>query len=130
MSDAPQLMLLLGMAAAGGLGAVVRFVVDGVVAARWRGSVPLGTFIINVTGSLLLGIVTGWALAAGALAAWTLVLGTGFLGGYTTFSTAMVESTRLIRAGRAHAALGLLGGIWLAALAAATVGVSLGFTLA
>lgn len=130
MADTPEVLLLAAMVVAGGLGAVTRFIVDGVVASRWHGSIPLGTFTINVTGSLLLGLVTGWALAAGAAEAWTLVLGTGFLGGYTTFSTAMVESARLIRAGRPREALGLLGVTWVGALAAAGVGVLLGAALA
>ena len=65
-------------------------------------------------------------LAAGASATWTLVLGTGFLGGYTTFSTAMVESARLARAGRLGAALGLAGVTWASALAAAALGLVAG----
>lgn len=117
---------VLAMSLAGGLGAAVRFVVDGTVAARWHRSVPAGTALINVTGSLLLGLLTGWVLAAGASATWTLVLGTGFLGGYTTFSTAMVESARLARAGRLGAALGLAGVTWASALAAAALGLVAG----
>ncbi len=74
-----------------------RFVLDAEVRRRVRGAFPVGTFVINVLGSLLLGILTGalthhagW-LSPTAKAA----LGTGFCGGFTTFSTASVETARL-----------------------------------
>ncbi|MCH6471417.1 fluoride efflux transporter CrcB [Sinomonas terrae] len=91
------LVLLLGLA--GGLGAVARFVVDGVVRARVRSALPAGTIFINVSGSFLLGLLAG-ATLHGAPAALQAIAGTGFLGGYTTFSTASVETVRLIQAGR------------------------------
>ncbi|WP_446665097.1 fluoride efflux transporter FluC [Flexivirga sp. B27] len=85
------------IAACGGVGAVSRFVLDAEVRRRVRGAFPVGTFVINVLGSLLLGILTGalthhagW-LSPTAKAA----LGTGFCGGFTTFSTASVETARL-----------------------------------
>ncbi|GAA1629045.1 MULTISPECIES: fluoride efflux transporter CrcB [Brevibacterium] len=85
------------IAVAGGLGAVARMVLDGLIKARLRGSTPWGTIAINVSGSLVLGYLTG--LAAGQLlpTAWFLVIGTGFLGGYTTFSTASFETVRLLQ---------------------------------
>lgn len=106
-------MTALLVALAGGLGAVARLVLDGSLTSRTRGRYPVGTFLVNVTGSLLLGLVAG--LAAGALLPpqWALVAGTGFLGGYTTFSTAVVETVRLAGARRWLAAvahgLGMLG---------------------
>ncbi len=94
--------LLVGLA--GGLGAMVRFSLDSWVTARWRAPLPVGTVVVNVTGSLLMGLLTGWALRSdgGAVLA---VLGIGFLGGYTTFSTASVEAARLARSGRGATAL-------------------------
>lgn len=97
-------MTTLLVAVCGGVGAVTRFVVDAEVRRRVRGSFPIGTFVINVVGSFLLGILTGalthhaqW-LSPTAKAA----LGTGFCGGFTTFSTASVESVRLwLTTGRA-----------------------------
>lgn len=90
--------MMLLVALGGGLGAVARFVVDAVVARRNPFRLPLGTMLINITGSLLLGLVTG-LLAAGPTgstgATVRAVLGTGFCGGYTTFSTASVETVRL-----------------------------------
>lgn len=90
-------MTTLLIALCGGAGAVSRFVVDAEVRRRVRRSVPVGTFVINVIGSFLLGVLTG-ALThhAGWLSPTTeAALGTGFCGGLTTFSTASVETTRL-----------------------------------
>ena len=87
------------VALAGGLGAATRFWVDGTITQRNPTRFPLGTLLINVSGSLLLGLLVGWASghAAGDLVA---IAGTGFLGGYTTFSTASVEAFRLVRTER------------------------------
>ena len=85
--------VLVGLA--GGLGAAARFSLDSWITSRWRAPLPVGTVIINVTGSLLLGLLTGWALrtsGADVLA----VGGTGLLGGYTTFSTTSFETVRLL----------------------------------
>lgn len=122
-------MTALLVALAGGLGAVARLVLDGWATGRTGGRYPAGTLLVNVTGSLLLGLVTG--LAAGALLPprWALVLGTGLLGGFTTFSTAAVETVRLAAAGRAAAAamhgLGMLG----ASVLAAGLGLAVGLTV-
>ena len=90
--------LLVGLA--GGLGAVARFLVDAVVGRRTRRTgLPLGTLAVNVTGSFLLGWLTGWWALHTGDPGYRIVLGTGFLGGYTTFSTASVEAVRLARAG-------------------------------
>ncbi|WP_158867486.1 fluoride efflux transporter CrcB [Leifsonia sp. AG29] len=119
-------LLVLGVAAAGGIGAVTRLVLDGVMRARIRLNFPLGTTVINVTGSFLLGLVTGLALAHGLPPEWRAVLGTGFLGGYTTFSTASYESVRLAQQRRYRAALVNSAGMLILALAAAGFGLWLG----
>lgn len=97
--------LLLLVALGGGAGAVARLLVDGEVRRRLGDDLPRGTALVNLTGSLLLGLVTG--LAAGRLLppAAELVVGTGFLGGYTTFSSAAVEAVRLALAGHRRAAV-------------------------
>jgi CrcB protein len=96
---------VLILALAGGLGAVARFVLDGTVTAARSWRYPAGTTVINLTGSFLLGLLAG--LAAGAVLPGSayLVLGTGFLGGYTTFSTAAYETVRLAEQRRWAAAL-------------------------
>lgn len=99
------------MACCGGVGAAARFVVDALVRARRPGPFPLGTLVINLLGSLLLGLLTAATLRHGVDPDLKLVLGTGFCGGFTTFSTASVEVVRLVQQGRAGLALGyLLGG--------------------
>jgi CrcB protein len=79
----------------GAVGAVSRFLVDASVKRRWAARFPWATFGINVTGSFLLGILAGAVLIQHQPAAWQTVLGNGFCGGYTTFSTASFETVRL-----------------------------------
>jgi CrcB protein len=121
-----SLWVVLALSVAGGVGAACRFVLDGVVKARVRVAYPVGTTLINVTGSLLLGLVTGLALAHAMPQEWRLILGTGFCGGYTTFSTASFETVRLLQARRWFAALGNGLGMLVATLAAAALGLWLG----
>jgi CrcB protein len=113
---------LLWVWLAGAAGAVARFVVDGAVRHRWAPTFPWATLAINVSGSLLLGLVTGAVLFAGAADPWRAVVGTGLCGGYTTFSAASVETVRLAQQGRAAAALANAVGSLLASAAAAAVG--------
>jgi len=113
---------------AGGLGAVLRFVLDSAVRARFARH-PLGTLLINLSGSLLLGLLAGVALAEPELERWHVVLGTGFLGGYTTFSTASFEAVTLLREGRALAGALHAGGMLLASVALAGLGLWLGLQL-
>lgn len=113
-------MIGLLVALAGGLGAVVRFLVDAAVGGRARRfGMPLGTVVVNVTGSFLLGLLTGWWATHTADPGVRLVLGTGFLGGYTTFSTASYETVKLAGEGRwVASAVNGLGVLVLAVLAA------------
>jgi len=101
-------LLFAAVCLAGGVGATLRFVVDGLVRSRVRTAFPVGTALINVTGSFVLGILAGLTLGALLPPEWELVLGTGVMGGYTTFSTASIETLRLIQ-GRAYR-LALLNG--------------------
>ena len=121
-------VLVLGIA--GGLGAVARFMLDGVIAAPVRGTIPLGTMTVNISGSFLLGLLTGLVLASALPSSWLFVSGTGFLGGYTTFSTASSETVRLIQAGRTGAALLSGVGTAVVALVAAGLGLSIGSLVA
>jgi len=90
---------------AGATGAVARFVLDSSVKRRWKTAFPWATVTINVTGSLLLGVLAGLVLFSGQPAGWQTVLGTGFCGGYTTFSTASFETVRLVQQKRPGLAL-------------------------
>ena len=81
-------LLFIALALAGGLGAASRMFLDGLIKSRIGGAIPWGTITINVSGSLVLGLLTGLASVQILPEAWHLIIGTGFLGGYTTFSTA------------------------------------------
>jgi CrcB protein len=93
-------MLALGVALAAGLGSVARHLLDRLVADRARSEFPYGTLVVNVSGSLLLGLVLGLAMHHGLASAPTTVIGTGFAGGYTTLSTWAYETLVLTEAGR------------------------------
>lgn len=97
-------VLLIALALAGGVGAMARLVIDGLIRDHGPGDHPIGTMIINLSGSLLLGLVAGLVLA-GLPAVVQAVAGTGFCGGYTTFSTACVETVRLLQQRRWRGAL-------------------------
>ncbi|SUU13366.1 camphor resistance protein CrcB [Actinomyces denticolens] len=90
--------------------------------------VPVGTIVVNTTACLLLGILTGWAQAEATAGAASLarVLGTGLLGGYSTFSTASVEGARLAALGRWRAAAAHGLGMMTICLASGAAGMALG----
>jgi protein CrcB len=80
-------MTMLLVAVGGAMGAAARYLLDRTIATRQTSPFPLGTLVINVTGSVALGGLLGWAARdqlPSSVVAWA---GTGFLGAYTTFST-------------------------------------------
>jgi CrcB protein len=129
-------LLFVVVALAGGVGAAVRFALDSAIRVatagrRTGGALPWGTVVINLSGSLLLGLLVG-AVASGALgnwpggdggASWQWALGTGFLGGYTTFSTASFETVRLLQGRRWMA--GIVNGLLQLVVASGLAGVGL-----
>ena len=113
-------MLILGIALAGAVGAPARYLVDGYLLRRNRTAFPVGTLVVNVSGSLVLGFLTGLALYHAFPATPKTVLGTGFCGAYTTFSTFAYETVRLVEERRYTIARAyLVAGLLLPALAAA-----------
>ncbi len=80
-----------GVFVIGGLGSVARFMVDRAVARRAARAFPFGTLSVNISGAVLLGFITGLALSHQL----ALLVGTAFVGAYTTFSTWMLETQRL-----------------------------------
>ncbi|MDH6242687.1 fluoride efflux transporter CrcB [Mycobacterium sp. OTB74] len=81
----------LGVAVIGGVGSVLRFLVDRTVAKHAGSAFPFGTMAVNISGAWLLGFLGGLALNPTA----ALLAGTAFVGAYTTFSTWMLETQRL-----------------------------------
>lgn len=120
----PAVLLALG----GGAGANARFYLGRWVAGvqeQYAGGVafPWGTFVINVSGSAVLGLLAGLCLghADPVRRVWYVLLGTGFCGGFTTFSTFSVEALELIREERLGAALAYTLGSVAAGVAAAAL---------
>jgi fluoride exporter len=114
------LALAVGLAGAGG--AVARYLVDGAVQDRVSGLFPFGTLTVNVAGSLVLGLLVGFTLShTGGTTART-VVGTGFCGGLTTWSTASWETVRLAEEGATGTALVFTLANLLTSFAAAAVG--------
>ena len=93
-------MTLVLVGVGGFSGAIARYFVDGAVSQQTGGSFPWGTLVINVSGSLVLGFLFALTVERGVLPAESRApLMIGFLGAYTTFSTLMLESWRLIEDG-------------------------------
>jgi len=78
-----NVLLWAGMLGVGGFGAVSRFMVDRAVSRRTKGPFPFGTLVVNISGAMLLGFLTGLVLRHEV----AMLAGTAFLGAYTTFST-------------------------------------------
>lgn len=115
---------LLGMA--GALGAVTRYLVGRMVAQRTASAFPWGTLLINVSGAFLIGLVAGLASQKLLAPLAQTILATGFLGGYTTFSTMAWEGMQLARGGSLRQSALYLGGTVLPGVLAAALGLWLG----
>lgn len=99
-------MILFALAAAGAAGTLTRFGLDTALRRRWPDRPRLPILLVNITGSLLLGLIVGLVSAHGAPSAVRTVAGTGFCASYTTFSTAVWETLGLLRERRWAAAVG------------------------
>jgi CrcB protein len=110
---------------AAGLGAPARYLLDGWVQDRTRGAFPWGTFVVNVTGCLALGVLAGLGRHHGLDGDVATVLGTGALGGYTTFSTFTFETVRLVEEGAVNEAVRNVAATSVVGLAAACTGLAL-----
>lgn len=98
-------MIYVFIAAGGAVGSVARYALGAAVQQRASGAFPWGTFVINVTGSLLLGFVMQYVADSVTVSSETrALLTTGLLGGYTTFSAFSYETVRLMEDGNYRAA--------------------------
>ncbi len=121
--------LLAAVAAGGALGAPARVWLDRAVSSRSASDLPIGTMLVNVSGSLLLGVLTGLVLTGHLSPLGRAAAATGFCGAYTTFSTFTYESVFLLEEGRILEALGTIGLSLVLGLAAAAAGLALGLHL-
>lgn len=95
-------LVWVGVAGLGAVGALLRFLVDGMVARRVGRNLPFGTLIVNTSGALVLGLLVGLGFGGDLL----ILAGTATLGSYTTFSTWMFETQRLVEEGEFAGAVG------------------------
>ncbi|HEY7946478.1 MAG TPA: CrcB family protein [Acidimicrobiales bacterium] len=110
--SSPTLGLALLVAAAGGAGAVLRALLIHHIGLRRGDPLPVGTLIVNASGSLVLGLLTGMALYHGLGGGYVAVIGVGLCGGYTTWSTASWETVHLVHTGhRTEAVVYTLGSL-------------------
>lgn len=114
----------VGFVAAAAVGAPLRYLVDTAVARRTDGVFPWGTLVINATGSFLLGLLTGLALYHAFPATGKVILGTGFCGAYTTFSTFTYETVSLIEEGALSTAFRSAGAMLVLGALAAALGLA------
>lgn len=117
----PLVFLLASVA--GGVGAGLRYLVDVWIMSLTKGRFPWGIVVVNVTGSFALGAVTA------SIPESMFIVGAGLLGGYTTFSTAMLDTLALWRDGERPASVGHLLGTFAATVLAALAGLWLGSLL-
>lgn len=123
----PLALIALGGAA----GATLRYLIDTWVSERVGGAFPWGTFVVNVSGSLALGLLFALAIDRGFLPA--SIRGPvliGFIGAYTTFSTLMLESWRLIEGGAVGLGFANLIGSSVVGMVAVVVGLMIGRAMA
>jgi len=115
----------LAFLVAAALGAPARYLIDGLVQDRTDGAFPWGTFVVNVSGCLVVGAITGLGLYHGLGATTRTVVGTGGMGAYTTFSTFTFETVRLAEEGAISEALRNVAASFVVGLAAASAGLAL-----
>jgi len=96
-------MIFVGLG--GGLGAITRYALGNLITSKTKSFFPFGTFFINLTGSIILGLVNSLYLKHAISTNLWLFIGIGFLGGYTTFSTFGYETIQLIIAKKFNIAL-------------------------
>lgn len=115
------LLVILG----GMIGAPLRYLTDRFVQARHDTVFPWGTFTVNVTGSFILGLLTGATVAGAAPQSLQLFLGTGLCGALTTYSTFSYETAQLVQGGARFLAVANVGASVIAGLGAAFIGAAL-----
>jgi fluoride exporter len=125
--DRRRMGALIAVAAGGAIGAVARYLLAVAVQARWPGPFPAGTFVVNVTGCLLIGMLAGTLETRAAFSpAVRLFIAPGILGAFTTFSTFGLETVAALTHGQVGIALANIALSVLAGLAAVATGIWLG----
>jgi fluoride exporter len=121
--------LILAVAAGGLVGAPCRYLLDRAVSRRIVSDLPWGTFAVNMSGCLALGLLTGLDLAHHVPAVLMALIGVGFCGAYTTFSTFNFETVQLFEDGHIVEAAANVAASVVVGIAIAGVGVAIGLAL-
>ena len=125
----PYILVFVGA----GLGGLLRHVLNVSIATLWGTAFPWSTVFINISGSIVMGLLVGW-LAFRAGAEWTqhlrLFVATGVLGGYTTFSTFSLETILLLERNQIGMALAYVGASVIVGVVGLWGGLSLARSLA
>ncbi|WP_242143937.1 MULTISPECIES: fluoride efflux transporter CrcB [unclassified Bacillus cereus group] len=117
----PEYYALL-VAIGGFFGAITRFYISNWFKKRNKTSFPLATFLINITGAFLLGFIVG----KGIDKSWQLLLGTGFMGAFTTFSTFKLESIQLFTNKKCGTGFLYIGATYIIGIILACIGIKIG----
>lgn len=117
-----MLKTLLLVGTGGFTGSVLRYLISEFTALKWGTTFPYGTFIVNIAGCLIIGIIYGLGVKQLAPTEMRLLLATGFCGGFTTFSSFSFEFLILLREGQTSLAFLYAAGSMIAGLAAVWVG--------
>jgi fluoride exporter len=125
VSPSPTLGLVLLVAAAGGVGAVLRALLIHHIGLFRPDPLPVGTLVVNASGSLVLGVLTGLSIYHGLGSHVLAVAGVGLCGGYTTWSTASWETIHLRHTGHRLEAVVYTAGSLVVCIAAAAAGVGI-----
>jgi CrcB protein len=120
-----NVLLWAGVAVIGGAGSVARFLVDGLVSSAADRDFPFGTLVVNISGAVILGLLTGLALSSDQ----ALLAGTAAVGSYTTFSTWMLETQRMAEERKYGAVLANVAVSLVLGVAAAALGRLIGMHL-
>ena len=122
-----QTFVLAGLVGlAGAVGALTRYTAGLLITQATKTLFPWGTLLINVSGAFVIGLLAGLANKKAIAPQVQTILATGFLGGYTTFSTLSWEGMQLLRTGNMRQSILYLGGNYLPGLLAAALGLALG----
>lgn len=117
--------LILAIGAGSFFGGILRYLLSQMIQTRFLSAFPFGTLAVNIAGCLLIGLVYGLTDRGNLSPEWRLVLATGLIGGFTTFSAFSIETVSLIRDGQLFYALAYIGSSILFGLVATFAGISI-----
>ena len=117
--------ILLAIGTGSFIGGVFRYLISQFIQAKFLSTFPYGTLVVNITGCFLIGLVFGLADRGNLTQEWRLILATGFLGGFTTFSAFSNETVSMLRDGQLGYAMVYISTSVVFGLMATFIGISI-----